>query len=646
MHPARFLPGLVFAGLVTLASACGPKPAATPSGDGTVLRTETGEQGLITCSDQTADHTCYTHRAIIGVSMGSNGAGMLGFLHPELFDAVGMLGVPFVDWVYFIRNLRRSYGGGFCSLDALTTTAAIARMNDPSGPANCGPVPGVVKLLPGQSTLLEASQDFNHWYRGADAGRGGNFGRNKLRQSMQDIALALGNPLYYNPDSPYLPRGVPPSYLMRSDADRCQNPVVLHGVKHKEYNPDGKYDVLAICDTSTDLGDFDPAHPADAAAIVLLAVDLNGNGRRDYGEPILDFASERYQDVGTGPDDAYDWDTNPAGKAGNWIHDDGEPFDDYGLDGIPNTGDYGEGNGKFDYNPNLLNFFAQNPRTLIETMPEGQLSRLNIWADAGIRDFLMSAGGTNWLWGALRNRVGRTLARDYVDFPSLPAPGAGKSYDYLAVDYSPGAIGQHAYLRYGDPNASQAKIDSGDGNHVGTAGQVIDRFLTALTFIQSRFYGPAADRRAITEQIDTTTLIQPKTYHSKAIGADRPFGIALPPGYDDPANANERYPVLYFLHGQGMESTDLLDTAVLFFGYMAGSTRTDTVRRNQSDWAKFIIVFPDSHCYPGDDCSTGNFNTNHRGVDGNGPKYQDALYELMAYVEANYRTAIPVEVPR
>jgi hypothetical protein len=56
-------------------------------------------------------------------------------------------------------------------------------------------------------------------------------------------------------------------------------------------------------------------------------------------------------------------------------------------------------------------------------------------------------------------------------------------------------------------------------------------------------------------------------------------------------------------------------------------------------------VFPDSTCDPGA-CGSGNFNTNHLGVDGNGPKYMDSILELVAHVEKNYRTAIPIEVPR
>lgn len=66
-------------------------------------------------------------------------------------------------------------------------------------------------------------------------------------------------------------------------------------------------------------------------------------------------------------------------------------------------------------------------------------------------------------------------------------------------------------------------------------------------------------------------------------------------------------------------------------------------RQEQIAQAKFIIVFPDSTC-DANACSSGNFNTNHRGLNNDGPKYMDSLFELMAHVEANFRTAVPVEV--
>lgn len=620
--------------LPILALACAPtEPDGQPLGE--VVRTERDRFGLLTCSEATADRTCVTNRAIAGVSMGSHGAGMLGFHRPDLFDSVAMLGVPMVDWVYMLRNIQRGYLGGFC--DRETILAHMDRVNDPAGPGFCGPARGTEEFVPGK--IMEPDQDFNHWYRWIDNGRGGSFGRNKLRESFQDITLAFGNALYYNPESPYYPPGVPMDFRSRPDDQRCATPHKIAGLKHKEYNPDGTYDTIAFCDTRTNSGEFDPSNPSQQAFEMLLAVDYNGNGVRDAAEPIITFVSERYQDVGMDPNDVFDYATNPAGRGKNWKWDEGEPYEDNGLDGVPSSGDFGEGNGKFDWNPNIQNYFELNPRQMIEQMPEGHLKRMNIYADAGIRDFLFSVGGTNWLWGALQNRVGKGTAKDYVDFPSLP--GAKPEYDVLGIDLEPANIGKHVYVRYGNPEASETEIQAGDGHHVGTPFQVINRFLTAMHFIQSRFRN--TDRRESKAEF-TSDLIQPKTFYSAALADTRKYGIVLPPGYDDPANAGQTYPVLYFLHGQGQESDHLLASGILFFGYMAGSTVDATMRNRQSDWGKFIIVFPDSTCRAGD-CASGNFNSNHKGIDGNGPKFMDSLYELMAHVDQTYRTAPPVEIP-
>lgn len=616
--------------------ACGP--GSTPTADdGRTLRTDKDQWGLYTCSEATESETCYTHRAIVGVSMGAAGAGQLGFARPDLFDSVGMLGVPLVDWVYMLRNIERSYLGGFCDME--TIVANIDRVDDPDGPAFCGPVKGEVKLDP-EGKLIEPDQDYNHWYRWIDEGRGGSFGRNKLNESFQDIALAFGNPLYYNEESPYYPPGVPMDYRFWTAAEKCDEPLRLPGFKHGQYNPTGEYDAIVFCDTRTNEGEFDPSRPSEVAMEIGLAIDYNGNGIRDFAEPVLSMMHEPYEDIGSGAGDEYDWYDNPGGKAKNWRWDEGEPFDDFGLDGVPDTGDYGEGNGKFDLNPNVQNYLDQNPRTLIENMSDGHLERLNIYADAGIRDFLMSAAGTNWLWGSLVDRTGSD-AKDYTTLNAL-TPQFDK-LDFLEVDYTPEGIGKHAYVRYGDPDATERQIERGDGHHVGTINQVINRFLLSLAFIERRFIDRDLGFRE--ETGETLNLIKPEIFQSKTLNEERSFGIVLPPGYNNPENAEKTYPVVYFLHGQGMESEQLLASAILFFGYQGDSTREQNIARRQSEWSKFIIVFPDSTC-SNDACSSGNFNTNHLGLDGTGPRYADSIYELMAHVEQNFRVRQPVVVPK
>src|SRR5207253_1086942 len=92
------------------------------------------------------------------------------------------------------------------------------------------------------------------------------------------------------------------------------------------------------------LGKFDPSIQATNPAQILLAVDVNGNGKRDSGEPVLVQGSENWRDVGvdgladkdepgydaqTNPDpngDDYHYLWNPTGTENNWRYDQGEPF--------------------------------------------------------------------------------------------------------------------------------------------------------------------------------------------------------------------------------------------------------------------------------------------------------------------------------
>src|SRR5262249_40351296 len=54
-------------------------------------------------------------------------------------------------------------------------------------------------------------------------------------------------------------------------------------------------------------GRFDACRQRTAPVLVALAWDFNGNGRRDYGEPLVNNGEERYLDVGVDAcDDAHE----------------------------------------------------------------------------------------------------------------------------------------------------------------------------------------------------------------------------------------------------------------------------------------------------------------------------------------------------
>jgi enterochelin esterase-like enzyme len=62
-----------------------------------------------------------------------------------------------------------------------------------------------------------------------------------------------------------------------------------------------------------------------------------------------------------------------------------------------------------------------------------------------------------------------------------------------------------------------------------------------VAFVVSSVPGPAAAQSP--PRTDTLSL------HSETFHNTRLLRIWLPPGYDDPANKSERYPVMYFTDG-------------------------------------------------------------------------------------------------
>ena len=117
-------------------------------------------------------------------------------------------------------------------------------------------------------------------------------------------------------------------------------------------------------------------------------MDLNRNGRRDYGEPVIMNAYERYRDWGAdgisseeepgydpvnNPDphgDDFNSQTNPSGTEEDWRYQPGEPFDDFGLDGVDGTEDFGEGNNAHDYSQGWQHFMALDAGRFLRALPQ------------------------------------------------------------------------------------------------------------------------------------------------------------------------------------------------------------------------------------------------------------------------------------
>ncbi len=685
----------------------------------------------------------YTFRAMTGISMGGMGASFIGSSHPDLFDAIGSLGGP-MDFAYLLHSLEDGDAGGFCTLGQLQALLE----EDPTGKILNDPKALTCMHAPAPQVPYEHTEDFNHW-RYTD--NGGNFDRDSYLDLLEDLDMAFGNALTYNPKNPFFAPGVDDSVWARG-ADLCTHPFVIPGTLHggtapvynAEYNPTGAYDAILFCDgqrpiwycaddptTEIDwcqakpgetsfpqdycedrggalqadrshneplflqwVGSHDPCYPSTRPVSIALAIDLNGNGVRDYGEPLVINANERWQDVGTDgcpdpledgkggcvsdpslspydpakdPDpngDDYDPLKNPLGTENDWRYEPGEPFEDNGLDGVPNTHDYGEGNGVFDVNPDWQNMFAVDARTNIrERWPAidadathlPQIRRVDYYLDGGIRDVFNFGVNSLIIRGLLAALLPDDPAQLFLDFSAWPTPNTpftDNTFNPDMVDWS--KVSRDAMTLYGTANPTPEQLAAGDGDHVGTIAQAVDRFQALYYWLAHRWDKTGVSDPGVGSNPQSFTDRQfYGTYVSQALGGvDRDFALVVPPGYNSPENAQARYPVVYIGHGYGMDPLGMMGVDVI-----------EDPAMQTGDLRKMIVVFPSGRCCYTDpttgdhactdylpdgtqrgppwvrECNSGTFYVNSQGgPDGPPRAYLDAFLELVKYVDQNYRT--------
>jgi hypothetical protein len=685
---------------------------------------------VVACSSPTEEKPApagrtYTFKALAGISMGGIGATFLagtGDNHKKL-DAVAPMGGP-IDVAYFLSGFERNQIGGFCplnKLEGLLNENADA-LNDPNA------------LTCERSTPLvgyEHNQDFNHWKFTTD---GGTFDRSSYLGLFYDISLALGNPLYYNPESPLFPApGITKESLTPA---LCKNPIKFNkgkgnAIYNKEYNPEGKYDVITFCDGEepvlycndaaktpvdfcakktpeqfcTDIGAtqvlsagksadqnsalfyakkgaYDPCWEHDEPVSFGLAVDLNGNGRRDYHEPVVVNAHERFQDTGvdgcandredgkggctasgqTGDPNSDDFDPvkNPLGTEQNFLRDEGEAYEDFGLDGVANTEDYGEGNGKYDDGPNRQNWLKSDFRQNYMKWSEQERKNIDVYADGGIRDVFNFGLSADMMTSATRALEPQDSKR-YTQYEQMPSM-EGQPWDTLGgfqpLDINFALVGRNLFIRYGKENATNEEYRKGDGDHVGTPGQVLNRFqlfVKWMSFHWERVLGEPGVASGNGQRLEIT-------YFSEKLGAYRNFGIALPPGYDDPKNANVRYPVFTLGHGYGMDSAGMTDINLIFDGFSQNGSIIPMIGVYPSGRCCFVKPDGTRDCRETDEttgeelekrpgyvreCRKGNFYVNRQGFSaGDATAYGDSMFEIFDYVDKNFRTLAPVTLEK
>jgi hypothetical protein len=680
-----------------------------------------------------------THKSVLGISMGGGAAGIFGMRHHDQFDTLGPLGGN-SDLSWLVWYFEQFKFGGFCPV------------SDP----NC------TKYAPNLYPLNETyahTEDFDHWFFQPGEGTGGTFARGDWTQILEDFLIMGGNPNGQNADPaiPFMvvgPKSTDPfvmgtvagtncgitidpispdnddtaamqaqeattemqqqatqSACIASRCDPANAWIAKTGFYDAAFNPDGSRPVISFCDggqmgTSPYVDTWAPSSPANQVpSNFTLAVDTNGNGIRDFGEPVIRQGEEPYEDTGTdgladaqepgydpltNPDpdqDDYDFQLNPSGTENDHTWEQGEPYQDVGLDGVPNTPqqanggyDVGEGDGKFTLSEGAQRLYSIDPHSMLQgrsVAPGGPLdapalSRMGVWADGGVRDMANFAAVANHLVGAVaaqKNGDGSQVKSTafYNNFENLPGCDPTQPDNYLAVNVLWSDVASVAHMRYGYVDATAQMIAQGDGQHVGTGSQAVYRLVSGFYFAANAW--PDADR-TLPDSLDsdptdpgfngeTTTVNElgtacemlghcetyftgPKTQRTG------PLGITLPPGYALEGNRlrNERYPVLFVLHGYGQDPRDLEVTAAVTDNYMDDAQRSAATRL-----AKMIVVYVDGRCridpvtnQP--ECIRGTFYLDSpRTVNGR-PMAQldDWFEEVITYIDANYRTMGPSDV--
>lgn len=653
----------------------------------------------------------YTYRVICGVSMGAN-AVTIAAHHPDQFDVVGALG-GYVDFRYMAHLLQYFFLGGFCPMEKIISN--LDKIDTPF--AFCGPV------IPTNPWEWD-DWDFNHWHYGDS---GGHWGRDFYLNVLEGFVMAYGNFLYHNPEHPLLPPGVPEKYLEMTDDEKCKKPIKV-GKPYNynaEYNPNGEFNLITFCDGDTPIdcqslniepcddsnpiyrklkGDYDPSQPHKKPVRFMLAVDYNNNGKRDYSEPVVVNLWERFEDVGidgcsdrfedgkggcnqTPSEDAgfdpnkdnFHLLENPSGTEGNFEYDDGEPFYDFGIDGVPEKvsgfKDEGEGNNVWDCTPYGRELLKQDARTFIKHADIKDLKRITWFWDGGIRDAIHALTSAYFQFNALKMRGLPTKEwDDWTDNPKSVAPNL-TCEDFLShigeIDFSASFMGENVIVRYGKLDATPEEIAMGDGKHVGMLCQVINRLLGFFAFALHRL-----PNKILKADGDADGQIIYSSYWSESLKNRRRFSISLPPGYNKPENKDLTYPLVIFLPGHGMTSESMVQSGIVMNAYMGMGLLP-----------RFILLAPEGQCcfvhkktkvrYCGclkegdpfecldpeckgkhdeckvekipkselqQECNGGHFFVNHKS-NSFGEKdaseymrYEDSLFELLEFVDKNFRT--------
>ncbi len=401
-------------------------------------------------------------------------------------------------------------------------------------------------------------------------------GRDTWINLLKDLSISFGNPVYYNPLSTYYPPGI--------TSENATKPTTLFNFFDGKFNPDGSLPVI----TYTDPGPNDWVE-------VLLAMDLNGNGKRDPGEPISRRFHEPFTDLNE-----------------NGIYDPNEPFLDVGLDGVSGTGDFGEGDGRFTDNPHRENFLAEDPLTHSENLPLETLEGLNLYLDAGTEDEFQFNLHTEHFVQALQNRgLNVRVENGFPEsFPGISHFDEKRVY----VRY----VGGHVGFNKENIGLSFKQAKKG----VEGAILVANRFTTLFAFVSDHFPGGEYGTDPIEMFLHPSKIFR-GSFYSPSLNRKMKYGIYLPPGYKK--SQTTYYPVLYLMGGYNMDISGLANSWM-----QAAFDALILIQEMQ----KMIIVFPDGMNYKN---KRGHFFVNQIDKE-RGDNFMDYFFDLVTLIDDHFQT--------
>jgi hypothetical protein len=311
----------------------------------------------------------------------------------------------------------------------------------------------------------------------------------------------------------------------------------------------------------------------------------------------------------------------------------GETFDDFGLDGVPDTGDLGEGNGAFDYDPDRATWLEQDPTTRLAGLPPEEISRQRIYMDVGTGDEFAFARHYENLVELLRAKGLPVEVQDgYVgDCFDLPKPDA----QLYLLRYPGGHVGI--------PESDGIVPDLLNGDVCGSVG-IYQRLVSVLGYLDASFpdgnYGVGEiDIDIDFDDFDFDFDFDDLDVRGEMVERDVPAPalqlrpedpvptqrvlVYLPPEF---ARSDSSFPIVYFLGGYGQSPRDFEPAAELFDFLIV-------TRQMQNVFFAFL---------PGAGGQKGSFYVNHRVPetvvpDVIGPtsgRYEDViLADLVPYVE-------------